>query len=397
MKKTILAAAALSAGLVLCGEDWTTWRGPSKDSVSKEKINVQALKGDAKILWKVELGAGYSAVAARDGHVFSMGNKGNTDYVYCLDEKTGKTVWEYSYPCGNDGGYPGPRCTPVLEGNSLLTLSREGEASCLDAGTGKPIWKRNIAKECGAGRPQWGMASCALVFGGTAVFNAGANGMAFDIATGKNAWENKGGVGNYATPVLFSSGKEQLLAILGQKSLYIVEPKKGSLVCSADWQTQYDVMAAEPVVYPGGGNIFISSGYGRGCALFKFNNGKLEKSWENKNLSSHFVSPVLIGDAIYGVHGQAGGGNLVCIDAKTGNNKWTGKTGFGSFMVADDKIVFLHEGGDVIITDLSPASYNELARAKTGLGKTCWTMPVLSNGKLYCRNDKGTLVCVDVK
>jgi outer membrane protein assembly factor BamB len=397
MKRIILAAAVLSVGIVLCGEDWATWRGPAKDSVSKEKINLQSLKGEAKILWKSELGAGYSAVSVRDGRVFTMGNKGNTDYVYCLDEKTGKTVWEYSYPCGDGGGYPGPRCTPVLDGKSVFTLSREGEVSCLDAATGKPVWKKNIAKECGAGRLQWGMASSACIVGGTVVFNAGANGMAFDAATGKNAWENKGGVGNYATPVLFSSGKEQYLAIFGQKTINVVDAKKGSVIASADWQTQYDVMAADPIAYPGGSSIFVSSGYGRGCALFKFGKGKLEKSWENKNMCSHFYSPVMIGDAIYGVNGQAGGGNLACIDAKTGETKWTGKTGFGAFVVADDKIVFLNESGELIVAELSPASYKEITRAKTGLGKTCWTMPVLCNGRLYCRNEKGTLVCVDVK
>jgi outer membrane protein assembly factor BamB len=38
---------------------------------------------------------------------------------------------------------------------------------------------------------------------------------------------------------------------------------------------------------------------------------------------------------------------------------------------------------------------SDLARAQIMSGN-CWTTPVLSNGRIYCRNGKGDLVCVDV-
>ena len=31
------------------------------------------------------------------------------------------------------------------------------------------------------------------------------------------------------------------------------------------------------------------------------------------------------------------------------------------------------------------------------LGGKCWTVPVLANGRIYCRNAQGTLICLDVK
>ena len=38
----------------------------------------------------------------------------------------------------------------------------------------------------------------------------------------------------------------------------------------------------------------------------------------------------------------------------------------------------------------------ELARVKV-MGGTCWTTPSFADGRIYCRNDQGSVVCLDVK
>jgi outer membrane protein assembly factor BamB len=100
---------------------------------------------------------------------------------------------------------------------------------------------------------------------------------------------------------------------------------------------------------------------------------------------------------LYGVDGQVGGGGQIsCLDVKTGEVKWTQKgLGTGSLMLADGKLIVLGESGDLVIADASPDGYKELAKAKV-LTDTCWTMPVLSGGRIYCRNHKGDMVCLDV-
>ena len=94
--------------------------------------------------------------------------------------------------------------------------------------------------------------------------------------------------------------------------------------------------------------------------------------------------------------GNAGGGRLVCLDIASGSLKWKENLGFGALVAADDKIIFLHEKGEIFIFKADPSGYKEIARAKSGLGATCWNMPVLANGRLYCRNEKGQFVCIDV-
>ncbi len=53
------------------------------------------------------------------------------------------------------------------------------------------------------------------------------------------------------------------------------------------------------------------------------------------------------------------------------------------------------EKGEWSGAEATPAAFKPISRAQVLSGK-CWTMPVLSNGKIYCRNAKGDLVCLDV-
>ena len=64
-------------------------------------------------------------------------------------------------------------------------------------------------------------------------------------------------------------------------------------------------------------------------------------------------------------------------------------------MMADGKLVALSEKGELIIAAPTPAEFKPVCRAKVLTGK-CWTMPVLSNGHIYCRNAVGDVVCLDV-
>jgi hypothetical protein len=119
--------------------------------------------------------------------------------------------------------------------------------------------------------------------------------------------------------------------------------------------------------------------------------------YQNKNMRNHANSCILWEGCLYGFDGQVdGGGKLVCLDFQTGERKWEqGGLGTGSLMLADGKLVVISERGDLVVAEALPAAYRELARAKV-LERTCWTMPVLSGGHIYCRNHEGKIVCVDV-
>jgi outer membrane protein assembly factor BamB len=156
------------------------------------------------------------------------------------------------------------------------------------------------------------------------------------------------------------------------------------------WKTQYDVNPTDPIL--SGNKVFISSGYNHGAGLFDVGSSPPKKVWENKNMRNHMNSCVLWKGHVYGLDEN----QLRCLVFDTGEVKWTDKvTGKGSLMLADGKLIVLSEKGELLVADASPDGFKPIARAQV-LGGKCWTTPVLANGKIYCRNAAGDVVCVDV-
>ena len=375
-------------------DDWPCWRGPDHDGIATESgWNANALSAGPAIKWKKEVGAGFSSVAVKGANVYTMGNRGGQDTVVCLDAATGDERWHHTYPC-KEGDYAGPRATPTVDGDCVYTMSRAGQVFCLDAGSGQVRWKRELAGEMNVGIPTWGLAGSALVYKNAVFLNAGEKGVALDKTSGKTLWSNAPGKGGYATPVLFAFRGKPALALFGEKHVFGVDAATGKELWEHPWETQYDVNAADPVV--SGTKVFISSGYGRGCAMLDVAGPKPRTVWEHKNMKNHFSSCVLFKGHLYGIDGNAGKGALRCLDPATGKETWSQELGFGSLIVVDGKLVVLNENGMLFIASADPASYKELSKGQVLEKKVCWTPPAFCHGKIYCRNSPGELVCVDV-
>lgn len=388
-----LMVAAIAAG-GYCN-DWPVWRGPDNNGISKETGWNPA---GAKKLWTKELGDGYSSVSVKDGRLYTTGfssgdDKAGKDTVYCLDAKTGKEIWSHSYPC-QAGSYKGPRATPVCDGDVVYMFSREGLLICLDAASGKVKWETDVLTGTGNQNIKWGLASSPVVEGDLILLNVGSTGTAVDKTSGKIKWKSAGTSG-YASPVVFDFKGKRCAAIFSAPGLQVVDVKTGGKISAFAWETKYDVNSADPLVI--GERIFISSGYGRGCGMLDLSSGELKLVWENTLLKAHFGSDVCIDGFIYGVDGQAKGkGALRCVSVADGSEKWNAPVNFGSLMAADGKLIVLGEDGTLSFADVSSKKYNEISKMDTGIGPLCWTAPVLANGIIYCRNDKGTLVAIDV-
>jgi len=87
---------------------------------------------------------------------------------------------------------------------------------------------------------------------------------------------------------------------------------------------------------------------------------------------------------------------LRCLVFDSGEVKWTDREfGKGSLMLADGKIIGMSEKGQLIIAEPTPQAFKPISRAQVLTGR-CWTTPVLSNARIYCRNAAGQVVCVEV-
>jgi outer membrane protein assembly factor BamB len=397
LASALLAAAALALSAAAApapAGDWPRWRGPHGNSiVTGADFDPAALQGTPKQVWSAKIGHGYSALSVAEGRAYTLGNADKQDTIHCFDAITGKELWTHRYPA-DPGSFAGPRATPWLEGGRCYTMSYWGDVFCLDAATGKIIWQKNVAKEIGAAIPQWGLASSTLVDGNQILLNIGTAGCAVDKASGRLLWSTGKEAAGYATPVLFPLRGQPHAAVFGAKFIHVVGATDGKVVAKHPWETKYDVNAADPVI--DGTRLFISSGYGKGCALLDVGGPAPKEVWRNEKIRNHFSSSIFIDGHLYGCDGSAGGGgDIVCLEWATGQEKWRHKTGFGSLIAVNGFLVFLNEKGELIVVKAQPTAAEEVARGKIIEGGKSWTAPAFANGRLYCRNDQGQVVCIE--
>ena len=376
--------------------DWPCFRGPEHNSISPE-TGWSPLKSaqDPKITWEKSIGDGYSCVTIVGSKLYAMGNMNATSTVWCLEAKTGKQVWKYSYP-SPVGRFKGPRTTPIWDDGKLYVVSRKGDVFCFDAKKGTPVWQKNIADLYGVVIPKWGFAASVRVLEDLILINGNEYGLALNKETGAKAWSSPAGQGGYATPVIAALDGRQQALFFGKEALTGVDPRTGKKLWSFTWIFRNRVNAADPIAM--GDTVFISSGYGKGCALVSVKGTKAVQLWANTEMENHFSTSILLDGYLYGCDGNTGKGDLVCMDSKTGAEKWRQKTGFFSPLAANKILIILTEKGELIFVKVNPEKYEELGRCKVFNNTTerCWTMPVLCRGNLYCLNSAGRLVCIDI-
>jgi len=388
----------LSCGFLARAEDWPRWRGPDANGISKETgWSTQWPADGPKQVWKAKVGIGFASFSVSQSRVYTMGNSKDTDTVFCFDANSGAMIWQHSYPAKLDPKYyeGGPSATPTVDGDRIYTFSKRGLFNCLDATQGTVHWSKNLMEELKAEMPTWGFASSVLIEGDLALLNVGSAGAAFDKKSGKVVWSSGTEQAGYSTPVPFKAGGELAAALAIKKDVVAVRVKDGKELWRHPWKTSYDVNAADPIV--SGSKVFVSSGYNHGGSVFDVSVSPPKTVWENKEMRNHFNGCVLFGGFLYGFDGDAGKSStgLKCLDLETGAVKWAEKTGVGGLMIADGKLIVLSAKGELMVANATPEAFKPMSRAQVLSGK-CWTTPILANGKIYCRNAAGDVVCLDV-
>ncbi|MEO8494007.1 MAG: PQQ-binding-like beta-propeller repeat protein [Planctomycetota bacterium] len=392
----ILVLAAFGSRLE--AEDWARWRGPSRNGISAEtELRVAWPASGPPILWKANVGTGFSSVVVSSGRAFTIGNRENTDTIYCFDAGNGEVVWQHSYEAAlNDNLFEGgPTSTPTVDEDVVFTLSQAGKLFCFDAKTGEVRWSKNIADEAGARVPGWGFGGSPVVHDNTLLLAVGESGTAVDKRTGALLWSSEDKDAGYATPLPFRHNNRWLALIASGKFFHAVDIATGEERWRYRWLTQFGCNAADPII--DADKVFISSGYNRGSALLKLTETEPEEVWKSKEYQNQFSSSVLIDGYLYGIDGDTTGERLLkCVELATGKIRWS-QEGFGSgtLIAAGSRLIVLSEAGELVLADASPTAFKQLAKASVLQGK-CWTTPTLANGRVYCRNADGDVVCVDL-
>jgi outer membrane protein assembly factor BamB len=399
MTATLMLCAALSAAAY--AEDWPRYLGPNFNLTSTETDwSSDWPESGPKVLWKGNVGTGASSVAISNGRLYTMGNSANRDIVSCLEAATGKLIWRYQFdaPLEKRSFEGGPAATPTVSGNLVFTLNHQGKVHCLDAEKGTVVWQKDLVADFGGVTPRWGYAGSPLVNGALLILDVGGpthSTVALNKSDGAMIWHAGRDRAGYASPVPFTQSSTPVVLMFKARDLVALNLTNGTELWRHPWKTSWDVNAAAPVVVDNE-RIFISSGYGVGSTLIKVENGQPVELWTSKALAAQFNTPVVADGVVYGIHGNAGKGSIHCLSLETGELRWSHPdVGCGSLMLAGDRLIVLGERGDLIVGKANPDSFQPLSRAKVLPGR-CWVVPVLSNGKLYCRDNSGNVVCLDL-
>ena len=389
----IMTAVSLTLGS--SAADWPQWRGFNRNGSSSEQVNTAWPAEGPRLLWRASVGTGFSSTSVSQGRAYTMGNTNNQDTVWCFDATTGTTLWKHTYPAqlGPQWYEGGPGSTPTVDGNRVFTLSKWGDVFCLDATKGTVIWQHDLRRE-GVKPNRWGFAGSPLVWGDKIILNAGSAGLALDRTTGRSRWSNGNNAGGYASPTRFAAGGKDSVLIFAAKHLIALDPETGRELWRQFWETGWDTNNTDPLVHDG--RIFVSS-FSRGCGLFSVESGKPKIVYTNSVLSNHLSPGVVQGDDLYAFNGEAKQEtDFRCLHLSTGELRWVCKDpAFGSVILADGKLIVLSDKGELLLAEASPAEFKLLARAKV-LSGLCWTPPALADGRLYVRNARGELRCLDV-
>jgi len=388
--------AILTALPVLAGE-WSGWRGPTRNGISPETgLDWQWPDEGPKVLWKASVGTGFSCVAIADGRAYTMGNRNETDTVYCLNAETGKEFWRHSYACGLDPkAYEGgPMATPAVESGRVYTISKFGHCFCLDAETGVVIWSAKFEPPVRTEadyQAWWGFAGSILIAGDKLILPVGTAGLAVDKLTGKTLWDNGPGYSGYSSPVRFEIGGQPCFAFVSGHEVVAANVADGQIRWKIPWKTTWDQNASDVIVADK--RLFVSSGHGVGCGQFDLSTDTPTPLWRNKNMRTYLSNCVLWQGSLYGFDDK----ELQCLDWQSGEVRWaSSRLGLGSLILADGRLITLHENGTLLVVEATAEAYKPLARAKVLTGR-CWSAPALADGSLYLRNAAGDVVCLSLR
>ena len=383
-------------------DDWPQWRGPNRDGISAEKGLLKAWpQGGPPLAWRTTgAGEGYSSFATSSGRLFTLGARGNAEYVMAFDINTGKRIWETQHGrrFSNDRG-DGPRGTPTIEGDRMYAFGASGDLSALETATGKVIWTVNVLKQFGGSNITWGLSESPLVLSDRILLNAGAPGasiVALKKTDGSLIWKSQGDEAGYSSAVLHEAGGiRQAIFFTGQRALG-VDVNSGRMLWSYGQVSNRTANIATPIVR--GNRVFLSSDYGTGSALLELaasgDGVRAREVYFTREMKNHHATSVLIGDHLYGFDSAI----LTAMKFDSGEVAWQNRSvGKGSLVYADERLYLFSERGVVGLAEANPTAYREHGRFQLQTGNLpTWSHPVVSGGRLFLR-DQDTIYAYDVR
>ena len=170
-----------SAGLALAlpparGLDWPQFRGPDRNGISKETGLLRKWPAAGpKLLWSVPVTEGYAGAAIVAGRVYHHDyDEAKSEWsINCRSLDAGKPIWQFREPREIRPNHAITRTIPAVDGRFVCSLDPKAVLHCLDARTGKEIWRKSLVTEYQATIPSWYNGQCPLQEAGRIIVATG--------------------------------------------------------------------------------------------------------------------------------------------------------------------------------------------------------------------------------
>ncbi|MBI5685842.1 MAG: PQQ-like beta-propeller repeat protein [Verrucomicrobia bacterium] len=422
---TLLIALILLLSQPAFAGDWPQYRGPQRNDLSNETGLLKKWPdAGPRLLWTFKnTGIGLTGPAIVGERLYITGGRAGTEYLIALNVRTGTEAWAVAigqtFDWERNKWHAGPSAMPTVDGNLVFALGGAGDLVCVDAPTGRLIWKKNFPTALEAeinpigGGPKklgWGFTWSPLVDGEQLIcLPGGPKGTfaALNKRTGAVLWRSSEVTdqATYTSPMLAEFDRVRQYVALTNKGLFGVDAKTGRLLWSWQREKPYSTeVVNSPIIL--GNLIYVTVGAGNGCDLLRVTRAgaqfKAEQAWSNTNLANHHGGVVLLGNHVYGF-GEGRG--WTCQDFKSGEPVWAErqKLRSGALTYADGHFYCYSENdGVVALIEASTAGWKESGRftipqqsAQRKPAGKIWTPPVVANGRLFLR-DQELLFCYEV-
>lgn len=372
-------------------QDWPQWLGPDRDGQANFKAPANWPEQLTK-KWTVTVGDGVATPALVGDKLYVFARVDGDEVIRCLNADTGQEIWQDKYAVdGADGPartYAGPRSSPAVADGKVVTYGVRGTLSCLDAATGKVLWRKESVDK---GWPRFFTSSSPIIADGMCIVQMGGDEgsiTAFNLSDGQVKWKWTGDGAAYASPALVHIDGVKAVIAETDKRIVAVGLADGKLLWEKSFGGGRMAINTDTPLFEDG--TLYYSGTGRGTTAFqlKKDGDHLADSelWTNSDDSVKFSTPVLDKNLVVGLSEN---NQLFCINTKDGKTLWThdidGKQGFGSIITAGSVAMGLTPKGELIVFDLDGSGFKQLASYKVAQNDPK-AYPVVSGNRIYVKD-----------
>ena len=408
VKIVILLVTAAFMTPTADASDWPQWRGPNRDGIVLSSRAPKNLPERLSLKWKVTVGSGHASPVVAGERIYLLTRQEGQETITCLNLTSGKPVWQNRYPtrytvhqAAIDHG-DGPKATPLLENGRLYTHGITGVLSCLDAGTGRVIWRNEPAGGVNVAYPRFGMAISPLLSNGVLIAPVGGDRKTaavagFNAATGKELWRwsnermHPEDGPEYSSPIAVEIDGQRHIVTIGGKKVIGLAPDSGRLLWQfpfeADWES-----TVTPLFHRG---LIIASGHSIGMFALRVSQcagqWNAEQVWNNPDLFTFMSTPVASGDLLFGLANR-NKGQFFCADVNTGKTLWatTGREAENAAILrAGDLLLLLTNDASLIVARSSRQGFEPVRRYQVADSPT-WAHPVVLDNRILIK-DASTL------